>query len=261
MRPGIIGLGRLGSSIARALDTALADPQHPLAASVSEVLIHNRTPSVAEALASERLRVAEVSQILRECDPVFMMTDAAGTETLLREHAAALTEANPTIVTCVPRWAPSEFTDRWVATIPNVNLTTGQGATAVAWGPGTTPDDQHRARTILSAGGRVIETTLDKLPAWSALMGSAPATYAKLLETWADAVAARHDLDRDEAREVVRQTAAGTIALQELDGLDAAGVIERVAHPGGATERVLDALDAHFPAVAETMLDALAPPR
>jgi pyrroline-5-carboxylate reductase len=77
-----------------------------------------------------------------------------------------------------------------------------------------------------------------------AIMSCGPAFFALLAEAFADAGAA-YGLDRDAAARMVSGTMGGTAAWLDANDQDAAGLRVRVATPGGATERGLNAMEAH----------------
>lgn len=246
---GIIGLGRLGGPLARGL----------AAAGVGEVYCYNRSRDKAEQIARQApgLTVLDsAAEVLRRSDPVFVWMAPAQVSQVLTANADALGH-RPILVNCSPGQDLSAFTDRWVDTYPNVNSATGLGATLVSWGPGLSATDKQRVRALLEAVGAVYEIAAEQMDAYCALTSNGPAFYAFILQAWADVVAQRHGLDPDLARAMVRQTAVGTVALQEAEGIDAAAVIERVAHPGGSTEPGLAVLAADFVPMAERMLQAM----
>jgi pyrroline-5-carboxylate reductase len=75
-----------------------------------------------------------------------------------------------------------------------------------------------------------------------ALMSCGPAFFAAIVEAMAEAGAA-HGLESSEASRMVVATMDGTAAYLSEHDLDVAGLRERVATPGGVTERGLEALE------------------
>jgi pyrroline-5-carboxylate reductase len=149
------------------------------------------------------------------------------------------------------------FTPRWAESVPNVALFTGRGVTLLACAPDLAAADRARLLALLGACGAVHELPRSELAYYTALSSCGPGLYAHLLERWADAVSARRGYDRELCRAMVRDTMAGTLALHAEDGIDAAEVVHRVAHPGGSTEQGLKVIDQHFAAIAEEMLRAM----
>lgn len=180
--------------------------------------------------------------------------DAAGVLAAARD---VLARRQPLVVTCTPGVPVAEYTGRWAETLPNVNLCTGQGATLLAWGPGLCEAERERVRAPLRACGALHELPFAELRYYCALTSNGPALYARMMDLWADALALQRGYDREVCGAMVRQTMAGTPALEAQDGIGAGEVIRRVAHPGGSTEKGLAVLDRLFPAMAEEMLRAM----
>lgn len=250
MALGVIGLGRLGSSLVRGLSRA----------GVSDVLAYSRTERTAREVVQQAPGVrlaASAADVLSACDPIFVWMEPDDAAALFAEHAAILAQQAPLIVTCSPGQRLDAVTARWADTLPNVNLSTGAGVTLLAWGPGLSDEDRRIVLEPLAACGSVYQVTADEMSVYSALASNGPAFYARTMEAWADLVADRHGLDRQLCRTMVQQTVAGTLALQQQDAIDAGEVIRRVAHPGASTEQGLRVLDGILGDVGEQMLRAM----
>jgi pyrroline-5-carboxylate reductase len=250
MAIGIIGVGRLGGALAKGLSRA----------EFGEVYVFGRTPERVRAVLAEAPGVtalASSAEVFERCEVVFVWMDPAAAGGVLSANAEILQRRRPLIVTCAPGLAPGDYSPKWADTLPNVNLSTGLGATLLAWGPGLSDAERASALAPLRACGAVYEMAAEELTHYSALASNGPAFYAQLMELWADALAERHGYDKELCRAMVRQTVAGTIALQDQDGIDAAEVIHRVAHPGGSTLKGLAVIDTDFPSTAQNMLRAM----
>lgn len=250
MPVGIIGLGRLGGALARGLGR-VGD---------QEVYAYSRTAATAAQVVADAPGVRLVdtaTEVLERCDVVFVWMYASDAREVLAANAELVARRQPFLVSSTPDAGFGEFSPRWAETLPNVNLSTGLGVTLLTWGG--EPSEAERAAVLapLLACGEVYEGTAEEVAAWCALTSNGPALYARALECWADTVADRQGLDRELCRDMVRRTVAGTIALQEEDGVDAAEVIRRVAHPGGSTERGLHVLDESIGELSEAVLRAL----
>lgn len=249
MDVGIIGLGRLGEALARGL-----------ARCGVRACGFNRTAERGREVAAGAPGLAllgSAREVLERCDPVFIWMAGADATSVLAANCDVVARRGPLVVTCTPGVPLTEHTGRWAETLPNVSLSTGQGTTLLAWGPGVAEIDRERVRKLLRTCGAVNEMPAAELSYYGALASCGPALYARMMEAYADALAARRGYDRELCRAMVRQTMCGTLALQELDRIDAAEVIRRVAHPGGSTEKGLAVLDKFFPALAEEMLRAM----
>lgn len=250
MAIGIIGLGRLGGALARGLSRA----------QVPDVIAYNRTPSAAQQVIAEApgVELADTAAaVFERCDVVFLWMTAAAARQVLGENAEVVARRRPLVVASTTNADLGAFVPTWAETYPNVNLSTGQGVTLLTW-VGEVPELQRTsALAALAACGAVYEVGATEIDFYCALASNGPALYAHAMQTWADAVADRNGFDRDLCREMVWQTVTGTIALQRDEGIDAAEVIHRVAHPGASTERGLAVLDEHLPGVTEQVLQAM----
>jgi pyrroline-5-carboxylate reductase len=248
MNIGIIGLGRLGAALARGLDRFWDK---------GDIWGCNRDAGKAEAVAAlaSRLRLcASSAEVFERCDPVFLWTKPADALAVLEENRELVRRADPLVVSCVTHTEFGRYCARWAETLPNVNLPAREGVTLVWYPPELKRADRLTLEGVLCAVGNVYELPRDEIPYYSALASCGPALYAVMLEELADALAARRGYDGALCRQLVRETARGTVALQELDRLDARGLVERVAHPGGSSEAGSQFLREKLPGLFEEML-------
>jgi pyrroline-5-carboxylate reductase len=249
MRIGIVGLGRLGESLARGLTRG-----------GGEVFGFTRTVERGRQIAARVpgfTLLESPREVFDGCDPVFVWMKPSDAAELLAAHHDVIAARQPLLVSC-HRDAPlAAHTDRWAESLPNVNLATGQGVTLLAFPPGAAAEDRELLQAILAPTGAVHVLPAEDLTYYSALCSCGPGLYARLMQLYADALAARRGYDRELCRALVRDTISGTVALQELDRIGADEVVRRVAHPGGSTEKGLAVLERLFPAMAEEMLRAM----
>jgi pyrroline-5-carboxylate reductase len=126
--------------------------------------------------------------------------------------------------------------------------------TLLSFGPEVGREDRAALMALLAPTGAVHEVPGPELTYYSALCSCGPALYARMMQLLADALAARRGYDRAFCRALVRDTMAGTVALEEQDGIEADEVVWRVAHPGGSSEKGLAVIDRRFPALVQEML-------
>jgi pyrroline-5-carboxylate reductase len=248
MNIGIIGLGRLGAALACGLDRFW---------NKGEVYGFNRSADKARAvcrLAPRLLLLDSAAAIFERCDPVFLWTKPADALALLEANRGLVRERNPLVVSCVTHTDFGRYCGRWAETLPNVNLPAREGVTLV-WYPESLPKaDRLMLEEILRAVGTAYELPRDEIPYYAALASCGPALYAVMLETLADTLSGCRGYDRDFCRALTRETARGTAVLQSLDRLDAASLVERVAHPGGPSEAGSNYLREQLPGVFAEML-------
>jgi pyrroline-5-carboxylate reductase len=246
MHIGIVGLGRLGESLARGLTRDGA-----------EVFGFTRTAEKGRQLAARvpgLTLLGSAREVLVRCDPVFVWTKPADAAEVLSANRGALAERRPLLVSCSPETRLEAYGDRWATSLPNVNLATGQGVTLLAFPATVGPEDRELLQAILAPTGAVHVVPPEELSYYSALCSCGPGLYARMMQLLADLLAERRGYDRELCRRLVRDAMAGTVALQEQDGIGAEEVVRRVAHPGGSTEQGLAVIDRLFPPLCEAML-------
>ena len=128
MRIGIVGLGRLGESLARGLTRG-----------GGEVFGFTRTVERGRQIAARVpgfTLLESPREVFDSCDPVFVWMKPSDAAELLAAHHDVIAARQPLLVSC-HRDAPlAAHTDRWAESLPNVNLATGQGVTLLAFPPG-----------------------------------------------------------------------------------------------------------------------------
>jgi pyrroline-5-carboxylate reductase len=248
---GIIGLGRLGSALARGLDRAgCAGGLHGF----------NRSAPKARAVAAQAptLRLcSSATEVLELCDLVFLWTKPPDVLEILEANKDLIRRQRPLIVTCVIGVPVAQFTDRWAECLPNVNMPVRKGVTALNYAPTLGEPDRRLVFDTLASVGSVHVLPPEEIPFYSALCSCGPALYVTMMELLADTLSARRGYDREFCRQMVRETMLGTLLLQESDAADASEIVARVAHPGGRSEAGVVHLRATLPAVYEAMLQKM----
>ena len=108
------------------------------------------------------------------------------------------------------------------------------GATAIARGARTVPDDVLRARTIFDAIGVTVEVNEDQIDAVTALSGSGPAFVYKVIQALAEG-GERCGLPAEAAMTLAVQTVLGAAQLATESGKSPEELIKMVVTPGGTT--------------------------
>ncbi len=132
-------------------------------------------------------------------------------------------------------------TERVVRTMPNLPLTVGAGATAIAT-DGCSPDLIAQARALLQPTGEVVEVLESQLDAVTGLSGSGPAYVLKFLMALEDG-GVLAGLPRVVARKLATATVAGTLRLVSESGEEPDVLRGQVTSPGGTTIFGLQALE------------------
>ena len=245
---GIIGLGRLGSALARGL--YMEDLKRPIYG-------FNRSDEKGKILLEKVPTLhlcASEADLLEKCDCVFLWTNAKDAAIVMERNASLIRKKQPVLISCTLGISLSEYTSRWAETLPNVNMAIRKGVTLVHYAPTLPETDRLHIRMELMRVGAMYETTQQDIPYLSALCSCGPALYATFMELFADTLAIRKGYDKNLCRRLVRDTFVGTVALQEHDGINADELVYRVAHPGGASEAGVKFLKAFLPEAFEKML-------
>jgi pyrroline-5-carboxylate reductase len=129
-----------------------------------------------------------------------------------------------------------------VRAMPNTPAAIRQSATAIAPGRFAGDGDVRIATEVLRAVGRVVVVDEEQIDAVTAVSGSGPAYVFYLAEAWIRA-AQTEGLSADQARELVYQTLAGSVALLQHDSAPPSELRVRVTSPGGTTQAAIEHLE------------------
>lgn len=132
---------------------------------------------------------------------------------------------------------------RLIRAMPNVCVAVKEGATAVATGDHTQPEDVDMALAVFQSIGRCIVLNGDQLlDAVTGLSGSGPAYIFLILDALADA-GVKMGLTRDDAQVLAAQTVLGSAKMLLETGLTPGQLKDMVTSPGGTTIAGLHALE------------------
>ena len=124
---------------------------------------------------------------------------------------------------------------RVVRIMPNTPALVSEGASAICANSDISNDELDFAFKLMSNCGKVIKTTEDKIDIITALSGSGPAFYFKLIELMAKS-ATKLGLDKNEALLLSTQTALGSAKMIFENDFNIEQLIKNVTTPGGCTE-------------------------
>jgi pyrroline-5-carboxylate reductase len=117
-----------------------------------------------------------------------------------------------------------------------------RGATAIARGTGTTPEDLARARSIFDAVGVTVEVNEDQIDAVTGLSGSGPAFVYTVIEALADG-GIKTGLPPEVASILATHTVLGAAQLAAETGKSPEDLRRMVVTPGGTTAAGLGAME------------------
>ena len=239
---GFIGTGNMGSALARAVCRSVSPRQ---------VLLANRTPEKAEALAQELgCRTAANREIARECRVIFlgvkpqmMPQMLAGLDPVLRERDSRfflVTMAAGLSCARIRELAGGDYPV--VRIMPNTPAAIGKGVIQLC-GLGIDQSEAEEFCRLLAPAGLVDQVPESLIDAASALSGCGPAFVCLFLEALADGAVAC-GLPRDKALAYAAQTAAGAAQMVLEAGGHPGALKDAVCSPGGTTAQGVRALEA-----------------
>jgi pyrroline-5-carboxylate reductase len=236
----VIGCGNMGTAIVRGLlevgwakksDIIATNPSKEKAELLHEGLgIATTTDNVAAVTGAEVVLLGVKPQIiklaLKELRGVtkkdqLVISIAAGISTGYIEYFLADTPV--------------------VRSMPNLAVTVGMGATAIA--PGAHANSTHVAatRAVFESVGMVEEVPEGLMDAVTGLSGTGPMYIFHVLEALADA-GVKMGLSRPVATRLSIQTVAGAAKLAETSGMHPAALKDQVTSPGGTAITALHVL-------------------
>ena len=119
--------------------------------------------------------------------------------------------------------------------MPNTPALVNEGMSAVCPSENVNGDEIDFAKKFMGNCGKVIDTTEDKMDIITALSGSGPAYYFKIIDLMAKS-AEKLGLDYKEAIVLSAQTALGSAKMIFENNFDIEQLIKNVTTPGGCTE-------------------------
>ncbi len=122
-----------------------------------------------------------------------------------------------------------------VRIMPNTPALVNEAMSALCPASSLSQDEFNFAYNFMSNCGKVIKTTEDKIDIITALSGSGPAFYFKIIDTMAKS-AQKLGLDYKEAILLSVQTAFGSAKMLMQNDFNVEQLIKNVTTPGGCTE-------------------------
>lgn len=240
-RYGFIGCGNMGGAVARALCKG-ADPK--------EVLLCNRTPAKAEALARELgCQAGENGRAARECRYIFLGVKPHLMEGMLRPLAPILAaRRDGFVLVSMAAGLPMARIQALaggaypvVRIMPNTAAKVGESMTL--WcALGVAPGEAEALIEALGAAGRFDQVEESLLDAGGCVSGCGPAFAYMLLEALADGAVAC-GVPRQKAREYAAQGLLGAAKMALESGEHTAALKDAVCSPGGSTIEGVQALE------------------
>ena len=230
---GFIGTGNMGSALARAVCKS-AGPK--------VVVLANRTPAKAEALAQELgCAAGNNNEVAKECRLIFLGVKPQMMGDMLSEIAPVLKARTDRFIlvtmaaglSCARIQELAGVACPVIRVMPNTPAAIGQGVLQFC-GLGTTVEELEQFKTLMAPAGLVDQVPEHLIDAASAVSGCGPAYAYLFIEALADGGVAC-GLPRDKALAYAAQMVSGA-AQMVLDSSKHPGALkDAVCSPGGTT--------------------------
>jgi pyrroline-5-carboxylate reductase len=125
-----------------------------------------------------------------------------------------------------------------IRVMPNTPAQIGKGVSAISPGSSTTRDHLEVAKDLLSATGLVVEVPEESQDAVTALSGSGPAYFFNFIEAMIKSGVSL-GLTEEISTQLAIGTIAGSAAMLQESGVDAATLRKNVTSPNGTTAAAL----------------------
>ena len=228
MRVGVIGVGQIGSAIARVLAQS----------GRYSVIASRRTLEKAEELKEYGVKLTRDNrEVAANSDAVFVAVKPYKTVGVVREVADLLRgKLLISVAAAIPirKLANAAPDAKIVRAMPNISLIVKAGFTAYSVGPNMERKDEETVKTLLSELGECMKVEEELMDAVTALSGSGPAYVATLIEAMAYA-GLKVGLPREFAYKSAAYTVYGTAKLFLETGIHPSAIKEMVLTPAGTT--------------------------
>ena len=239
---GFIGTGTMGSAVARAVVKG---------APGASILLSNRTPAKAEALAKDLgCQASDNETVARTCSLIFLGVKPQMMGNVLESLAPILAARTDRFVLAsmaagldaqrIQAMAGGKYPV--ICFMPNTPVAVGAGVVQY-YGLDATEEELDAFQALLSPAGLVDRVNPDRLNAASAVSGCGPAFCAIFIEAIADGGVAC-GLPRSVAMELAAQMLLGSAALALESGRHPGQLKDAVCSPGGTTIQGVRALEA-----------------
>jgi pyrroline-5-carboxylate reductase len=249
VRLGLIGAGNMASALARGLGepVLVSDVDAERARALADEVGGEAVPSNAE--------LAERADAVVLCHKPGQLDEVA--EEVAGKARAVVSILAATRIAQLEEAYPGVPVYRF---IPNLPAEVGRGV--LCYAPGTRAAEGPEAEVLELFGRAGLVLPLDEplLEPAMAIMSCGPAFLAAAVEALTEAGAV-HGIERDQAARMSVETMAGTAEYLARHGDDTRALMQRVATPGGVTERGLHTLEERgmpkaFRAAVDTVVEA-----
>ena len=230
---GFIGTGNMGGALARAVCKTVP---------AGDVLLANRTPAKAEALAAELgCRAVDNRTVCETADYIFLGVKPQYMADLMRDIGPVLAERKDrfVLISMAAALTIDDLRDRGcgdaplIRIMPNTPCAVGEGTVFYVTG-GTTADEEAAFLAAMAGAGMMVPLSDHLMDVGSAVAGCGTAFADLFIEAVADGGVAC-GLSRPLALECAAQMLIGTGRLCLETGKHPGQLKDEVCSPGGAT--------------------------
>jgi pyrroline-5-carboxylate reductase len=231
---GFVGCGKMASAIIKGVISSKILP--------SENIIGSEVNLEVAQSAKQRLNIeviADNKALTRDCDVIFVATKPNYASQVLEEIKDELTPKK-LLVSIMAGVSTSKIENivgkqRVVRVMPNTPALVLEGMSGVCKGSYATEDDAQFVVELLSNIGKAIEVTEAQIDIVTAISGSGPAFFYKVIEDMARA-GEKLGLDYEKSLQLAVQTAIGSAKMINQRGeTPVQTLIDNVATKGGCT--------------------------
>ena len=240
---GFIGGGNMGEALIKGfLASALLPPNKILVYDVSQERMQHL--AAAYGIVLER----DIPSLVSSCQILILAVKPQVMQTVLQAMRPHLGHA-PLVISIAAGIPLGVLTNGLPVDLPIVRVMPKtpalvlQGASALSRGPSVTDLHMAQALKLFQAVGKAMEVEEKWMDAVTGLSGSGPAYFLLLIEGMIDA-GVLMGLPRPIARELVLQTAKGSVEMLFDTGKHPAELKDMITSPGGTTIRGLAILEA-----------------
>lgn len=233
---GFIGVGVMGTSLIKSLLVSSINSE--------QICISDKSSEKAAEISSTyQVKVKSITEIGQDCDVIFLAVKPQDLDTVLSELSRSLKKE--TLLISIAAGKTTKFIESKLANrnpvvrvMPNTPAQIGKGVSAISPGASATSDHLSVAKDLLSASGLVVEVPEEKQDAVTALSGSGPAYFFNFIEAMIKA-GVNLGLTEESATQLAIGTIAGSAAMLQESGIDAAALRKNVTSPNGTTAAAL----------------------
>jgi len=238
---GIIGVGKMGSSLAKGVLEKQKD---------ARIVCFDKNAVAKNNLTGTGIEWAETAiEVVEKSDAVLLAVKPQDVKQLLAEISKAA-EKRGVLFVSIAAGLPIAFFEKQLGektriarVIPNLPAIVGTSAACYCLSPNCSEKDEVTVRSLFESVGKAWPVKEELMDAVTAVSGCGSAYFALLAKEMAKA-GEKLGLDEKLAEELAVQTLVGTGALLEKEKISPAELVKRVASPSGTTEAALKEFEA-----------------